>query len=225
MDEARTFATAAVVDHFAAVVDMTQDGALVLVDIPIGLPDGAHPARLCDVEARRLLGARGSSVFPAPARPALSAHDYPEANSENRRALDKGLSMQGWAISARIRDVDALLTTRAQLRSRHRESHPEVCFAALNAWQPAAHPKHLTAGRRERLEILCRHSANAAAFYERTGARWPRSVVDRTDILDAMVLAITADLALARGLPTLPALPPVDARGMRMEMVLPAPLP
>src|SRR5207248_11510271 len=43
---------------------------LVLIDIPIGLPDGP---RACDLGARVLLGPRRSSVFPAPSRRLLRA--------------------------------------------------------------------------------------------------------------------------------------------------------
>ena len=44
--------------------------AVFSIDIPIGLTDSGP--RQCDIQARRLLGARrGTSVFPAPIRPAL----------------------------------------------------------------------------------------------------------------------------------------------------------
>ena len=44
------------------------EACLVLVDIPIGLPQGGE-GRDCDPEARKLLGRpRGSSVFPTPTR-------------------------------------------------------------------------------------------------------------------------------------------------------------
>jgi hypothetical protein len=59
-----------VVATFAEVLGL--GAATVAVDIPIGLPD-AGP-RVCDVAARRLLGPRRSSVFPAPVRAALDAH-------------------------------------------------------------------------------------------------------------------------------------------------------
>src|SRR5262245_48882967 len=50
---------------------------LIAIDIPIGLP--LSGARACDVVARRLLGPRRSSVFPAPVRAALRAGTYAEA--------------------------------------------------------------------------------------------------------------------------------------------------
>ena len=53
---------------------------LVLVDIPIGLRDTEHEERRCDLEARALLGSRGSSVFPAPCRAALGLATYRAAS-------------------------------------------------------------------------------------------------------------------------------------------------
>ena len=77
--------SAAVVEAFAMVLDKARDGELILVDIPIGLCDHTRPTRTCDQEARRLIGPRRSSVFPAPSRAALLAADYREANERNQR--------------------------------------------------------------------------------------------------------------------------------------------
>lgn len=65
----------------ASLESLFDDPALVaaVIDVPIGLPE-AGP-RTCDLEARRLLRApRASSVFPAPLRSMLSAHDQHEAS-------------------------------------------------------------------------------------------------------------------------------------------------
>ena len=52
---------------FGELLDHYSDAGLVLVDIPIGLPEGPE-RRECDSLARKLLGRRGSSVFPSPTR-------------------------------------------------------------------------------------------------------------------------------------------------------------
>jgi predicted RNase H-like nuclease len=57
--------------HFADALCKTQGCNLVCVDIPIGLSGGREP-RSCDVDARRLLGPRASSVFTPPVRAALA---------------------------------------------------------------------------------------------------------------------------------------------------------
>jgi predicted RNase H-like nuclease len=55
-------------------------GAMVAIDIPIGLTETGE-ARTCDIEARRLVGLRRSSIFPAPDRRILqmAVTNYVEA--------------------------------------------------------------------------------------------------------------------------------------------------
>ena len=49
-----------------------RQARLILIDIPIGLVDSGIHERICDKEARTLLGPpRSSSVFPVPSRPAV----------------------------------------------------------------------------------------------------------------------------------------------------------
>lgn len=58
------------VNRFAELFDNSHP-RVVAVDVPIGLLE--RGGRECDAEARRLLGGRRSSVFPAPIRPILTA--------------------------------------------------------------------------------------------------------------------------------------------------------
>jgi len=44
---------------------------ITLIDIPIGLREKEPQERLCDLSARKLIGKRRSSVFPAPSRLAI----------------------------------------------------------------------------------------------------------------------------------------------------------
>ena len=80
---------------FDELLDHYADARLVLVDIPIGLPQGGE-GRDCDREARKLLGRpRGSSVFPTPTRPtvkqaAKSPGDYHGAAEMSTALLEKG---------------------------------------------------------------------------------------------------------------------------------------
>lgn len=105
------------------------------IDIPIGLLNGS---RACDKAARRLLGQpRGSSVFAAPCRAALSATSHAAASEINRRKTTKGLSQQAWGIAPKIKQVDDAITTDCQRWAL--EVHPEVCFWALNQHRAMAH--------------------------------------------------------------------------------------
>ena len=63
---------------------------IIAIDIPIGLPEAG--AREADLEARRLLGSRRNSVFPAPIRPVLLYSSQKEA-SKIRRQVEKKRSV------------------------------------------------------------------------------------------------------------------------------------
>ena len=82
---------------------------ILTIDIPIGLPTTG--SRLCDVQARHLLGpGRGSSVFPAPIRPVLKAETYMEACNIRFQTEGKKMSVQAWAIIPKIREVDDIVS-------------------------------------------------------------------------------------------------------------------
>ena len=84
---------------------VARDAAVIAIDIPIGLTESG--ARECDELARDRLGAkRGTSVFPAPIRPALHAASYPEAQAASVIAQKKGVSKQAFAIYPYIFGMD-----------------------------------------------------------------------------------------------------------------------
>ncbi len=125
--------------------------ALIAIDIPIGLPESG--SRACDLQARRRLGRRGSTVFPAPIRAVLCARDYGEANSTSRAVDGRGLSKQTWNICQKIAEVDAAVRADESLARRTVEVHPESSFAAW-AGGPLTTRKNEQAGVRERRTIV-----------------------------------------------------------------------
>ncbi len=195
----------------AALADDLVSGRLAAaaIDIPIGLPAGG--SRPADVAARRRLGPRRSSVFPAPARAVLGARTYPEACAISRRICAKGVSKQLFNILDKIRDVDDLQSPALQ---RHLvEMCPELSFTVL-AGSPMSHPKRTPEGRAERLQALgtafvpeevCRHAGAPPA-----GAK-------PDDVIDAFVGAWTARRYLAGAHVQLGGEP--DQTGLRMEMI------
>lgn len=187
---------------------------LVTVDVPIGLlPTGA---RECDQQARRLLGPRKNSVFTPLLRPLLDANTYAEASALRRQIEGKGITKQAWAIRAKIREADQMLRSHPSRRESTREVHPEVCFCHLNGGIPMTHAKKTKAGRDERLALLrtCFGDAIERALLDRK-----RMGCEADDILDAFVALWTAR-RIDRGQEvTLPAVPPVDEFGLRMEIV------
>ena len=187
-------------------------GALsALVDAPIGLPERGD--RFCDLEARRLLGPRRSSVFPAPLRSMLAAADHRQACAIREAIEGKRCSVQLFGILGKIREVDAAMTPALQRRVR--EGHPEVSFAALNGGAPLRHYKGTPEGRSERLRLLRRHFPDVD---EQLSALHPRRWV--ADAIDAHALLWSALRAASGAAIALPAgRIEVDARGLRQEIV------
>ena len=68
-----------------------------------------NESRKCDIEARRRLGPRGSSVFPTPVRLSLEAVNYTAACLASYESCGKRLSKQAFALVPRIREVDEIL--------------------------------------------------------------------------------------------------------------------
>lgn len=200
-----------------------RDATSIFIDIPIGLPVSDGERRRCDEQAKRLLGSRHPSVFYAPVRPAVYERSLPAAKVLNESA-GYSIQNQAWSIVPRIREVDEFLDARPGARDRFRETHPEVCFHALNGG-PLEHSSNVEAGVEERREILLDADPDISDAYDDavetfTRPRYAPMVTGPAHILDAFVAAISArrddDLA------TLPPVPPRDARGLPMEIVYPA---
>jgi len=190
---------------------------ILCVDIPIGLLDRAVPGgRACDIEARKLLGQpRGTSVFSPPARRALKARTSEEAHELNQSSgpYAPGLPLQARAIIPKIRDVDEFITPALQRRIV--EVHPELCFYEMNRRRPVVEPKKTAEGRKQRIRLL--ESEWRRKLDELIDSR-PRGV-GRDDVLDAMAACWTAERILRGKAIPLPAQPPRDSRGLRMEIV------
>ncbi len=222
---------------FAAFADLLthyKAAKLILVDIPIGLPEGAEE-RPGDIEAKGLLaGYRDWSVFRAPTRAAtehLANHprDRKGAKEVQLRITGEPLSDQTLGIMRQIFDVDSVLLARStNAAPQVREVHPEILFWALNDTTSMRYPKYQSRGIRERIGVLNRVYPQTREIVE---ASWPMIVekyfvedgldVDVDDVLDALAAAVTADrISLDPSQTrTLPANPPKDANGLPMEMV------
>ncbi len=200
---------------FATIGEMAkafEATACITVDIPIGLRDGT---RECDTAARKFVGVRAPSVFPAPCRAVLSCPSYESARAASLAATGKSLSAQAFALSPKIREVDDLMTPELQVRVR--EVHPEACFTALYG-APMPFPKRDSQGFEQRRAVLLQ-ALPGINLPERAAA--PRLVAGAAadDILDAVVAAWSAGRVAHGQHLTLPENPPNDAKGLRMEMV------
>ncbi len=189
-----------------------RNAALILVDVPIGLPERGQ--RICDHAARACLKARRASIFITPTRAAVYADTYAAANEINRANGGKGISKQTWNITHKIREVDALLRTTPRAASLIRESHPEMAFWALTGHE-MTHNKKSGAGHAERLAVLTAYHPRALELYTDALKQYRRKDAAPDDVLDALVLAVTAQ---STTLVTLPDTPPRDAYGLPMAI-------
>ncbi len=170
-----------------------SDAKTFLIDIPIGLPESSNP-RKCDVEARnRLDGHRTSSVFPVPIRKATRQDNYEAAKQVQEAQTDGSLNIQSWAICDKIEDVDRFLIKHPEASGTIRESHPEVCFDALNGGHSMRHSKTAESAKafRERIDVLESIQPDILDLVETVADDVDRSVTN-DDILDAFVLALSA---------------------------------
>ncbi|GMV24580.1 MAG: hypothetical protein AMXMBFR58_06110 [Phycisphaerae bacterium] len=205
---------ASVVLDAPGLADLDPPPSVLCIDIPIGLT--MRGPRRCDVEARRVLGPRASSVFDAPPRPALSASSQAEASAIRRHIENKGVSCQSFAIYRKVRELDYLLRQRPDLSERFREVHPEVCFWAWNKGTPMVHSKKRPAGREERLALTEAHFG--VGTFRRLRDSIPRSCAASDDIIDALAALWTARRVHDGTARTLPSTPDRDSCNLRMEM-------
>ncbi|MBN9216764.1 MAG: DUF429 domain-containing protein [Mesorhizobium sp.] len=214
---------------FAALLAAVSGDAVIAVDMPIGLPEfSARGGRGPEALVRPLLGPRQSSVFSIPSRAALYAdtsdfttieawYDAHRRASEVARATSdppRGVSIQAFGIFSKIREIDALLIARPDLRGRIFESHPEVAFCRLNGEKAMQLPKKIKgavnpAGMAERKALLCRHGYDFA-FLDQPPPRGAAA----DDFLDAAAMMLIAGrIARGEARPS-PDPPPVDSFGI-----------
>ena len=201
------------------------EARLVLVDIPIGLPMGGPDERACEPRARKVLGARRSSVFPVPTRALVCKKvadnmGYACTNELSKSTRCKGITQQTYHIMDKIAEVDEIMSNRCREASpKVREVHPEICFWALNGKKPMRHSKRDYKGIRERMEVLKRREPRTEMICDSACKYLWKQQAAGDDILDALAAAVTAKLGWPNNLRTLPECPLTDDRGLRTEMV------
>lgn len=183
---------------------------LLVVDIPIGLPTAS--SRDCDVEARRRIGKRRNSVFPAPIREMLSASDHSGACAARGRYDGKRCSKQLSSIIPKIREVDESM--EPALQGRVREGHPEFSFTLMNGNMPMSFYKGTREGEAERLQLLQKYFSEIHINLAKLSSRSLR-----TDAIDAYALLWSARRVISKRGDSIPALPQLDARGLRAEII------
>lgn len=163
-----------------------------LIDIPIGLPSTNHP-RTLDTVMRRELPGRSSTVFPVVARAALQGSTGAESSQLNFFETGKKLSKQSQAIIPKIREADRFFEMHPSVDLI--ESHPEIAFKHLNGGTVLQSRKKSKYGLEERLNILSIYNRKAERIYHKILSATLRKDVAYDDILDALCLAITLEMA------------------------------
>jgi predicted RNase H-like nuclease len=202
--------------NFADVLALDAD--VIAVDMPIGFPE--QSGRSVERFVRARLGERQSSVFSVPSRAAVMCGDYREACSANLACSDppKKVSKQIFHIFPKMREIDAVMTP--VLQQRVFEVHPELAFWAMNGEAPLALPKKVKGhphppGLDLRRELLRNAGFPLDAL---PAAPYRAADVGADDLLDACACAWSAKRISEGRHVRFPADPPLDSRGLRMEI-------
>jgi predicted RNase H-like nuclease len=116
------------------IADLLPDGAVIGIDMPIGLSDdGLRP---CDALARQALPGAASRVFTTPPRTVLELGlDAPNAQVQalSIALTGQGVSRQALGLATRILALDAAVEASADRAPARTvvEVHPELSFTAL----------------------------------------------------------------------------------------------
>jgi predicted RNase H-like nuclease len=126
----------------------------------------------------------------------------------------RGVSIQAFGIFPNIREIDALLIARPELRRRVHESHPEMAFWRLNGGRAMILPKKIKgavnpAGMAERKALLSRQGYDRA-FLDRPPARGAGA----DDFLDASAMLLIAGRIAAGEAASFPDPPLADRFGI-----------
>jgi predicted RNase H-like nuclease len=156
---------------------LQRTGAVIGIDMPIGLPAGG--ARASDRLARQFLPGRASTIFSTPTRDLIDVGDYAATNAASRARHGRGISKQAFNLFARIRELDAFVTAADE--ERVAEIHPECSFRQMTGQVLVS--KHTPAG------LISRREAIVERFGE-VPERVPGAKSD--DILDAYAVLWSA---------------------------------
>jgi predicted RNase H-like nuclease len=215
----------AIFPEFSLLIDFLENKyshaePLILIDIPIGLKNGGTGERLSDVEARKILKARKSSIFPVPCGEAVYEETYEKACEINKRLTGKSISKQAWNIVPKIRDIDRFLAKNKSYREKVREVGPEICFQSFAGFS-MKYSKKKVEGFLERKEAL--KNANACKFVdeiiEYSLSKYRRKDLAKDDILDALAAALTAVQGSKYGFVYVPYEPEIDSIGLKIQMI------
>lgn len=193
-----------VYDTFLEVLSERPSFVAIVANVPVGYCDKPEDGpRICDHEARALLGRRGTSVHNAPSRAVLNG-DVP---------VEEGMLD---AITATLmpRYVEVSKEMSPYRQRIVYEGHPELSFYQLHKDTPLTKSKRIQAGREERREVLIDRIRGSERYLD------PGELgVPEKHLLDAFALLWTARRVYGHAAKRMPKEPVWDSEGLRMEFV------
>jgi predicted RNase H-like nuclease len=193
-----------VYDTFLDVLSERPSFSSVVVNAPVGYRETReHRPRTCDVEARQLLGNRGSLIQNAPTLEVLRrGYAVPEDH------LD-AITVQ------RMPAYLEVFKEMSPYRQRQvYEGNPELSFYFLNDFTPLELSKKTGEGRLERIEILTKKVPNIATVLEAE-----ISGVSSRNLIDVAAMVASARRVFTRSAKRIPSDAEWDSEGLRMEIV------
>lgn len=189
----------------------------LLIDMVIGLQSSKDEVRP-DNAARALIPGRTSTIFAVPARQAIYADTREAIREANKAALGKDLPAQAIAIIPKMRELDEFLQENPAHKNRLKESHPEVCFSRLNG-SVVMSRKADGEGITERVGIIKQYMPEITEEYIYQEAK--RFKCNADDVVDSIVLCITANLVSQGKTDVIPENVQEDITGLKMQMTIP----
>ncbi|HEX3022275.1 MAG TPA: DUF429 domain-containing protein, partial [Lachnospiraceae bacterium] len=162
-------------------------------------------------------------IFPAPCRQAVYADSVSLAYEENERVLGKKFTPLTIGIIPKMREIDTFLQENSQFKNMIKESHPEVCFAMLNGVTVLSRKNEIE-GMQERVRILNRYLTRSnidTIELDKIAIAAKQYKCNVDDIIDAICLAVTAQMVLIGRSRVIPDNPMKDDTGLIMQMVIP----
>lgn len=176
--------------------DTVTDASVIAIDIPIGLL--SEGLRKADVEGRKELGRRQSTLYVVPAREALEAATHEAATRISKARSGVGISRQSFSLKSKIFEVERWLDDAP---CPVYEVHPELSFKEMTG-SVVDSSKKTWAGMTIRRQALSREGIDLDTA--------SRQVADRVavdDMLDAGAAAWSAKRiyeGTARSIPRVP---------------------
>jgi predicted RNase H-like nuclease len=193
-----------VYDTFLEVLSERPSFVAIVANVPVGYCDKPEDGpRICDHEARALLGRRGTSVHNAPSRAVLNG-DIP---------IEEGMLD---AVTATLipRYVEVAKEMSPYRQRIVYEGHPELSFYQLHKDTPLTTSKRIQAGREERREVLIDRIRGSERYLDPGELNVPEK-----HLLDVFALLWTARRVYGHAAKRMPKEPVWDSEGLRMEFV------